>query len=118
MVKQRRKRVELMARLSKETEYAIKYLLESQKMDPKDIAKELGVKITTVNKFLPQENKTAPAKTDKTKDLMIRQTSAKKNNTVSIMTEAASQLSDEFIKTVNPADNKRTQGYIFRPKDN
>lgn len=108
-----------MARLSKETEYAIKYLLESQKMDPKDIAKELGIKITTVNKFLPkEETKTAPAKTDKTKDLMIRQTSAKKNNTVSIMTEAASQLSDEFMKTVNSEQAKRTQGYIFRPKAN
>jgi hypothetical protein len=117
-----------MSRLSKETEYAIKYLLESKKMDPKDVAKELKLKITTVNKFLspPSETektaptkteKTAPTKTDKTKDLMIRQTSAKKNNTVSIMTESASQLSDEFMKTINSDEIKRTQGYIFRPKN-
>jgi hypothetical protein len=121
MVKQRRKRAELMSRLSKETEYAIKYLLESKKMDPKDVAKELKIKITTVNKFLspPSETeKTAPAKTDKTKELMIRQTSSKKNNTVSIMTESASQLSDEFIKTINSDQIKRTQEYIFRPKAN
>lgn len=106
-----------MAKLSKDKEYAIRYLLENQKMDPKQVAAELGVNINTVKKFLP-ETKTSPAKTDKTKDLMIRQTSAKKSNSVSIMTEAASQLSDEFIRTADYNNNKRTEGYIFRPKNN
>lgn len=105
-----------MPKLSKDKEYAIKYLLETKKMTPKEVSTELGINLTTVNKFVNKE-KVSPAKTDKTKDLMIRQTSAKKNNTVSIMTESASQLCDEFIKTV-PNNTKRTDGYIFRPKNN
>jgi hypothetical protein len=106
-----------MAKLSKETEYAIKYLLETKKMEPKDVATELGIRVSTVNKFINTPT-TTPAKTDKTKDLMIRQTSSKKSNTVSIMTQSASQLADEFIRTADYNNDKRTEGYIFRPKNN
>ena len=104
-----------MARISKETEYAIKYLLENKNLTPKQVSDELGIKIATVNKFIKSSEKTAPAKTDKTKNLMIRQTSAKKTNTVSIMTEAAAQLGDEFIKTMDQG-TKNTSKYIFKPK--
>ena len=106
-----------MAKLSKANQYAIQYLHQNSK-DAEAISKELGVSINQVNKFIEtlskNDTKTSPAKTDKTKDLMIRQTSAKKMNSVSIMTEAASQVGDEFIKTV-PQTPRDTSGYIFRP---
>ena len=82
--------------MNKTKEYAIKYLL-SQKTPVEDIAKELKVSVETVRSYITPET-TQPAKTDKTKDLMIRQTAAKKSNSVSIMTEAAFQVSDNFIK--------------------
>ncbi len=84
-----------MAKLSKTTEYAIKYLL-SQGKSVEDVAAELKLKNDQVKPFVSNTETTAPTKTDKTKDLMIRQTSAKKNNSVSIMTQAASQVGDEF----------------------
>lgn len=102
-----------MSKVSKETEYAIKYLLESKKISPEEVSNELGIKLSIVNKFVATQ--TAPSKTDKTKNLMIRQTSAKKSNSVSIMTEGAAQLNDEFVKTLNQSD-KNTSGYIFKPK--
>lgn len=106
-----------MAKLSKTKEYAIKYLSIYGKQSDEDISKELKVSVADVKKVLKSSvSQTAPAKTDKTKDLMIRQTSAKKMNTVSIMTEAAAQLSDEFIKNM-PSPNARTQNYIYRPKN-
>jgi transposase len=98
--------------MNKTKEYAIKYLL-SQKKSPEEIAKELKVSISIVKSYQTEE-KTKPAKTDKTKELMIRQTSSKKSNSVSIMTEAASQVSDEFIKNIGPS-TKNTNTYIFRP---
>lgn len=98
--------------MNKTKEYAIKYLL-SQNKTPEEIAKELKVSISTVKSYQTEE-KTKPAKTDKTKDLMIRQTSAKKSNSVSIMTEAVSQVSDEFVKNI-VSSTKNTSSYIFRP---
>jgi phosphohistidine phosphatase SixA len=94
-----------MAKISKTKEYAIKYLSTYGKKDAEDIAKELKLSLADVNKVLQSSCK-APTKTDKTKDLMIRQTSAKKSNTVSIMTEAAAQLSDEFIKNMDTLRQK------------
>ena len=103
-----------MAKLSKTNEYAIKYLL-SQGKSVEDIASELKLKNSQVEPFVSNTETTAPTKTDKTKDLMIRQTSAKKNNSVSIMTQAASQVGDEFYKSqVNQVRN--TSGHIFKPR--
>lgn len=105
-----------MPKPNKITEYAIKYLFIVEKKSVEDISKELKVSVNSVNKLVQTDQPiTAPARTDKTKDLMIRQTSSKKNNSVSIMTEAASQLSDDFVKTTNsnPID---TSGHIFRPR--
>lgn len=106
-----------MAKLSKSSQYAIKYLHENNKT-PELIAEELGLSVSQVEKFLAsldqQNQKTAPTKTDKTKDLMIRQTSAKKMNSVSIMTESASQVGDEFIKNMGN-HQRNTDSYIFRP---
>jgi putative lipase involved disintegration of autophagic bodies len=103
-----------MAKLSKEKEYAIKYLLSTGK-SAEEIAQELEVKPNQVAKFVVKEELVAPAKIDKTKDLMIRQTSAKKNNSVSIMTQAASQVGDEFYKSQS-AQTRDTSGHIFKPR--
>lgn len=103
-----------MAKLNKTKEYAIQYLSKYGKQSPEEISKELKISLKDVNNVLGKKS-TSPAKTDKTKDLMIRQTSAKKMNTVSIMTEAAAQLSDEFVRNMDK--HKKTESYIFRPKN-
>lgn len=104
-----------MAKLSKTKEYAIRYL-HSQKKSAPDISVELKIPLHQVKTTLEKEQpKTTSSKKDHTKELMIRQTSAKKQNTVSIMTESAAQLSDEFLKNID-LHNKRTQKYIFRPR--
>lgn len=101
---------------SRTQEYAVRYLHDIMKMDSNTIAKELKLKITEVNKILSIEN-SEPQKPKKitSKDLMINETSAKRNKNVSIMTEAASQMNDELVKNLNKSS--RTQNYIFRPKD-
>lgn len=105
-----------MAKINKTKEYAVKYLFTIGKQSPAAIAKELKISIDDVNRVVDNLDQTTPAK-DKTKDLMIRHTAGKKTNTVSIMTESAAQLSDEFMKNINQQP-KNTSGYIFRPRDN
>lgn len=102
--------------MTKTKEYAIKYLHQYAKKSIEEISTELKISVSEVKKILDIK-KVAKSKTDKTKDLMIRQTSAKKMNTVSIMTEAAAQLSDEFIKNMDKQNKERTSKYIYRPKD-
>lgn len=104
-----------MAKVSKTKEYAIKYLADHAKKSPKEISTELKISLADVEQVLGEKPKTAKAKTDKTKDLMIRQTSAKKTNTVSIMTEAAAQLSDEFVKNIGTRPD--SSSHIYRPRD-
>jgi len=106
-----------MPSLNKTHKYAIQFLHEQNK-SVEDIAKELGLTKTQVQRFISTlqktENKVAETKTtDKTKNLMIRQTSVKKNNGVSIMTEGAAQLLDEFVKSM-PSNTRNTDSYIFR----
>lgn len=105
--------------LSKSDKYAIEFLY-SQNKSVEDICKELNLTQAQVAKIIRNLTKdqvvSCPppeAKTDKTKNLMIRQTSAKKQNSVSIMTEGAAQLSDEFIKTMS-RNTKNTDNYIYR----
>lgn len=102
-----------MAKLSKTKEYAVKYL-HSQNKSVEEIAAELKVPLKTVKELCKPPKVEKPK--DKTKDLMIRQTAGKKMNSVSIMTEAAAQLGDEFMKGVD-AIRKRTESFIFRPRD-
>lgn len=106
-----------MSKLSKTQLYAIQYLY-SQNKPVQEISDELGISLSQVRRVVkPKETpKVAETKKDKTKDLMIRQTSGKKHNSVSIMTEGASQLGDELIKNID-YHKKRTEGYIFRPRD-
>ena len=109
-----------MAKLSKTKQYAITHLYHKN-IDAKKIASELKIPIADVNQFIKtikseDSETTAPAKKDKTKSLMIRQTSGKKSNTVSIMTEAASQVLDEAYKAMQP-NTKTSETYIFKPRN-
>lgn len=103
-----------MAKISKTKEYAVRYLSEYDKKSPEEISSELKLPLTEVIKIVG-ESKTKNNK-DKTTDLMIRHTSGKKTNTVSIMTESAAQLSDEFVKNINSQRSRSSQDHIFRPK--
>mgnify|MGYP002843646942 FL=1 len=109
MVEKCRKRDGIMANVSKTKEYAIRYLKEVIEMENKQIAKELKVAQETVDNILGQEKpnkatiKTATSKTDS----FIRETAGKKTNNVTIMTQAASELSDSKPKS-NTISSKYT----------
>jgi hypothetical protein len=100
---------------TKEIEYAVKYLSETMKMKTKDISLELGVAEAIVDGIINQQPEEKPRKVSKSQSLMTRHTSAKKNNNVSIMTEAASQLNDELIKKFGPTQSRHGANAIFRP---
>jgi len=127
MVTQRRKRDDIMARMSKLHQYAI-YWLNSQGSTTETIANELGLENKQVLKALEKANETnsnnniqtksgpvvepAPTRIN-SKDLMIRHTAAKKNNSVAIMTKEASEMNDHSKKTNTTHPN--IQKNIFRP---
>ena len=102
MAQQCGKRNELMPKLSKTTQYAAKYLLETMKMTTKQVAKELGLSAETIVSLVAKEDVATPPKKTKSttsRDLMIRHTAGKQTNNVSIMTQAASQANDSQSKT-------------------
>jgi predicted transcriptional regulator len=111
-------------KITKKDKYAMEFL-HNKGLSNLDIAKELELDIKQVKRFLSQVTKTETEdkkpeskeeeKVDKTKNLMIRQTSSKKNNSVSIMTQGASQIGDEFYKNINSSP-KNTDNYIYRRK--
>jgi hypothetical protein len=113
-----------MARTSKAHEYAI-YWLNSQGLTADSIATELGLTDKQVAKALEKNNNvnetnniktnSSPVNSSKvsSKDLMIRHTSAKKNNSVAIMTKEASEVNDQAKKTNQAHPN--LQKNIFRP---
>lgn len=100
---------------TKEIEYAVKYLHDTMKMESKQIALELGVAEAIVDGIINQHTEPKPTTKSKSQNLMIRHTSGKKNNHVSIMTEAASQLNDEFKKNSTTKPSKRFNNSIYRP---
>ena len=114
-----------MARLNKAQTYAIRWLY-SQNKDAESIAEELGIDlketIKSIEKFGVSNKNTDSIKTtkassnSKSKNLMINETSAKKNNHVAIMTREASEYNDT-IKNKNQS-NPNTEKAIFRPKNN
>lgn len=117
MVKQCRKRDGLMAKNSKknkQTEYAVKYLHGLNKTQT-EISLELGVAEAIVEGIINQQPETKPRKQSKVQNMMIRHTAVKKTNNVSIMTEAASQVNDEFKKKLNSSGSRKTQNAIFKP---
>ena len=115
-----------MSRISKTQTYAI-YWLNSQGQPTEEIAKELKLKNEQILKALEKANntntnnsvktKTSPVEQESkkinSKDLMIRHTFAKKNNSVAIMTKEASEMNDSSKKSnaAHPNLNKN----IFRP---
>ena len=111
-----------MSRLNKVQLYAIRWLHSQSKL-PADIANELSLKEEEVTKAIEkfgvtQEHSSIKTtkSSSKSQNLMINETSAKKNNHVSIMTKEASEYNDS-IRSKNQT-NSNTQKAIFRPKDN
>lgn len=100
---------------TKEVEYAVKYLYDIMKMKPKQIALELGVAEAIVEGIINHQADPKSTTKSKSQNLMIRHTSDKKKNNVSIMTEAASQLNDEFKKNSTTKPSKRFNDSIYRP---
>ena len=104
MAKECRKRDGIMAKVSKVKEYATRYLQEVIGMEEKQIAKELKLTQETVKDILGTESphkaniKTATSKTDS----FIRETAVKRTKNVTIMTEAASQTTDNEQNKINP----------------
>jgi DNA-binding transcriptional MerR regulator len=101
--------------------YAILYLV-SQQIEEKDIAKELGLKLKDIKKYMPKPSqessnniRTTSSKTN-SKDLMIMETSGKRTKNVSIMTKSASEINDEFKKTIPQSSSKVMQDSIFHMK--
>lgn len=115
-----------MNKITKKDRYAIEFLY-LKKYSEDEIAKELDLNVSQVKRFINKnlidqntENTENTEKTtkkespkNKTKNLMIRETAGKKNNSVSIMTQGASQISDEFYKNMNKS-SKNTDNYIYR----
>lgn len=113
-----------MARLNKSQKYAILWL-NSTGMSIDDISTELDIGVKQVNGVLEKntnvvsqnniQTKSEPVGQNKTssKDLMIRHTSAKKTNSVAIMTKEASELNDH-ARSQNQT-NPNIQKNIFRP---
>lgn len=111
-----------MSRLNKVQLYAIRWLHSQNKL-PTDIANELGLKeddvTKAIEKFGVTQEQTSVKTTkssSKSQNLMINETSAKKNNHVAIMTKEASEYNDS-VRLKNQT-NPNTQKAIFRPKDN
>lgn len=102
---------------TKETEYAVKYLHEIKNMDSTAISLELGIAQAVVDGIIEltkPEDGPGPRKS-KSQDLMIRHTSNKKTNNVSIMTEAASTLNDSLKKSIPAKQSQTFKDSIFRP---
>lgn len=101
-------------------EYAIKYLYETIKMEPKMIAKEVGTTTKNVHKVLniTQPNnaiKTVTSSADN-QSLLINKTLSNRTG-VSIMTEAGSMKSDELKHQLSQTVSRTARNAIFRPRD-
>lgn len=113
-----------MSRLNKLQIYAIQWL-NSQNKKPEDIAQDLDLKIDTVLKTLEKYNTNNISNSIKTtnepvidkkknRNLLINETSGKKNKSVSIMTKEASEYHDSVRNKVST--NPKTDKFIFRSK--
>lgn len=114
----------------KKTDNTLKYAalyLQSQGKTNTEIGKELGI-TTQEAKSLVKTESTKKNKGEKdsiktvtspvnSKNLMITQTEAKKIKSVAIMTKAASEVNDEFKKTLGPTVSRTGKDAIFRPNN-
>lgn len=89
-----------MRALTKTQIYAILYLKDINKLQVENIAQELNIDQDRLQKFLDNDYNTyTKNKAPTSKELMIRETSAKRNNSVAIMTKEASELNDRLKQT-------------------
>jgi len=112
-----------MAKLNKTQIYAIQWL-NSQGKSIENISKELNITEKQVGSTIEKQASTGPtvdipvttSKVGKYPNLMINQTSAKKNKSVAIMTKEASELHDAARSKM--VSNKQNMKGIFRPNSN
>lgn len=127
MVKQCRKRDDvIMARLNKTQIYAINWLSQQQK-DVETIAHELKIPVDQVIKSIEKNNKVNQQGADikdkqapvvsRSKNLMINTTLGKQNKTVAIMTKEASEYNDAVKKQAQPTIAPKTKAGIFIPSE-
>lgn len=106
--------------LEKSDIYAIYHLMDTG-ADAKTIAKELDIGIKLVKDIISDRpetpNKTIQTTSSKTnsKNLMINETSGKRNKSVSIMTKEASQVHDAFRQNINNTSSRTSKNAIYRP---
>lgn len=113
----------------KNTDNTLKYAalyLQSQGKTNTEIGKELGITTQQAKSLVKTEStkKSKAGDSIKTvtspvnsKNLMITQTEAKKIRSVAIMTKAASEVNDEFKKTLGPTVSRTGKDAIFRPNN-
>lgn len=105
-----------MKSLSKNQIYAILYLKDVNNLDIENIAQELNIAQDRLQHFFDTDYEQYTKKKKPTsKDLMIRETSAKKTNSVAIMTKEASELNDSNRAKI---DQRKTESNpnIYRIK--
>lgn len=100
-------------------EYATRYLHDTLQMNPKNIAKELGLTQKQVDNILQiKENSNIPTTTSNTdNELIINKTQSNRKG-VSIMTHAASTKADEVTKKMGNVVSRTAKNAIFRPRGN
>lgn len=98
----------------KQLEYAVEHL-KNKNLTVTEISLELGVAEAVVQGILDVPKEPKPRKKSKSQDLMIRHTTNKKTNNVSIMTESASQLNDEIKKNFGNTTSRTAKDSIFKP---
>ncbi len=123
MDKQRRKGTIMKKNLDVSDIYAIYYMVDNN-YDIKTISKELGIGTKlikdTINNRPKQKNESIPTTSSKitSKDMMIRETSAKRNRSVAIMTKEASEINDTFKKNLDShLSSRTTKNAIYRPNN-
>jgi hypothetical protein len=98
-----------MKALSKSQIYAILYLKDVNNLQIENIVQELNISQERLQDFLDTDYKQlTKIKKPTSKELMIRETAAKKNNSVAIMTKEASELNDanrDNISRKSASDN-------------
>lgn len=115
-----------MPRLNKIEVYAIRWL-SSQGKDVKDISLELKIGEKQVQNILEKNHKTTDKELNikngsetvtnqpSVSSLMIKKTANKQNNSVSVMTKEASELSDANRQKNNTSISKSFKNAIYRP---
>jgi predicted transcriptional regulator len=109
-----------MTKITKSVSYAINWLV-TQGKKAEEIATELKLTEEQVTAYLKKNTKALPIKSSpvnsKSRDLMIRHTRDKKNNSVAIMTKEASEVNDELKRKLITEGSKRNQDCIFKPNN-